>query len=107
MTEGAPEPDDCTTLAEVAAGIEAIDLAIIAQLARRFAYMWAAAALKDSAAAVTDEAPHRARLMHARRAAFEQGVPVGLVGDFWDRLVDASIAYERQAWERLHRDEGS
>jgi hypothetical protein len=26
---------------------------------------------------------------------------VGLVGDFWDRLFDASVAFERQALERL------
>lgn len=101
MSMGAPEPEDCQSLADVTAGVEQIDREIIAQLSRRFAYMRAAARFKPDHSAIVDEAPHRAHVMSARRAAFEQGVPVGLVGDFWDRLVDASMAYERQAWERL------
>ena len=39
--------------------------------------------------------------MNARKLAFEQNVPVGLVADMWDRLTDASIALQRQAHARL------
>jgi len=104
MSTGEPEPDDCTSLAEIAAGIEAADRALIALLARRLAYMRAAARFKLDLAAVTDEAPHRAHLDAARQLAFEHGVPVGLVASFWERLIDVSIALEHQAWERLRAD---
>jgi isochorismate pyruvate lyase len=89
-------------MAEVRAGVDALDAALIDLLARRFAYMRAAARIKPERAAVRDE-PRKAEVIEAaRRSALALGVPVGLVGDFWERLVEASIAYELETWDQVH-----
>lgn len=107
MSKDVQEPDDCTTLADVAAGLEAVDRALIAHLAKRLAYVRAAARFKPDKASVSDETTHRTHLEAARRLAFDLGVPVGLVVSFWERLIDVSIALEHQAWDRLRKGEGS
>ena len=45
----------CTTMAEVRAGVDQVDRALIALLAQRFAYMDAAARIKLERGAVRDE----------------------------------------------------
>ncbi len=98
-----PAPEECTTLAEVRAGVDALDAALVELLARRFAYMRAAARVKPARAGVRDEVRKAKVIAAARQAALARGVPVGLVGDFWERLVEASIAYELEAWDALRR----
>jgi isochorismate pyruvate lyase len=93
------DPDQCQTMAEVRAGVDALDRQLVELLARRFGYMRAAARIKPERGQVRDEARKAAVIEAARQSAFELGVPVGLVGDFWERLVEASIAYELQAWD--------
>ncbi|KHS49125.1 chorismate mutase [Novosphingobium subterraneum] len=39
-----------------------------------------------------------------RRRAFELGIPVGLVTDFWDRLMDAADAVQAQRNHRVIND---
>lgn len=96
-------PADCQTMAEVRSGVDAIDADIIALLARRFGYMEAAARIKAERGMVRDEDRKAEVIAHARHAALEAGIPVGLVGDFWERLVEASIAYELEKWDSLRR----
>lgn len=90
-------------MAEVRAGVDAIDRQLIELLATRFGYMRAAARIKPERGMVRDEARKAKVIAQARAAAFELGVPVGLVADFWERLVEASIAYEGEHWELLRR----
>ena len=47
---------DCTTMAEVRAGVDQVDRELVALLARRFAYMDAAARIKPTRGVVRDEA---------------------------------------------------
>ena len=94
------DPDDCRTMIDVRAGVDQLDRQLVELLARRFGYMRAAARIKSERSQVRDEERKAQVIAAARAAAFELGVPVGLVGDFWERLVEASIAYEMQAWER-------
>lgn len=101
MSEGPPNPEDFVTLDDVFSGIDLVDRQLIDLLSRRFALVRAAAKLNDGRFNLDDEERRRAVLSAIRRRAFELGVPVGLVGDFWDRLFDASVAFERQARERL------
>lgn len=88
------------SLDDVHAELDAIDRALIEHLSRRFALMRIAADFQK-AEDLTDERWHRQLVLAARRLAFEQNVPVGLVADMWERLTDASIALQRQAHARL------
>jgi isochorismate pyruvate lyase len=88
-----PGPD-CTTMAEVRAGVDALDAALVMLLARRFGYMEAAARIKPDRGAVRDEARKAQVIAGARAAAAGTAVPDALVADLWERLVEASIAYE-------------
>lgn len=96
-------PQDCTTMAQVRAGIDALDAQIVALLADRFAYMRAAARIKPHREDVRDEARKAAVIAAARAEARAHRVPEALVADLWERLVEGSIAYELAEWERLRR----
>ncbi len=104
MTEPILNADDCVTMAQVRSGVDALDEQLVALLAQRFGYMRAASRIKQDRSAVRDEARKAQVIENARAHAFAMGVPVGLVGDFWERLVEASIAYELEAWDALRRD---
>lgn len=94
-------PQDCTTMAEVRAGVDATDRELVVLLARRFGYMDAAARIKSDRGAVRDEARKREVIGNARSRAQAAGLPADEIAVIWDRLVEASIAYELAAWDRL------
>ncbi len=91
---------DCTTMAEVRAGVDALDRELVALLARRFAYMDAAARIKTERSAVRDEARKAQVIANAGRAAAAAGLPDGLTDAIWETLVEASIGYELKAWDK-------
>ena len=91
---------DCTTMIEVRAGVDQVDRELIALLARRFAYMDAAARIKPARTAVRDEARKAKVIANACAAAQVVGVPEPIVADLWEQLVEASIAYELAAFDR-------
>lgn len=95
------DPQACETMAEVRAGVDAVDRALIALLTRRFGYMDAAARIKPERGAVRDEARKAAVIANAQAHARAAGIPEDAIGDVWERLVEASIAYELQAFDRL------
>lgn len=92
---------ECTTLADVRAGVDAVDTELVALLARRFDYMRAAAAIKSDRDAVRDTARKAQVIANAARAAASAGLPDGLAATLWDILVESSIAYELDEFERL------
>ena len=91
---------DCTTMIEVRAGVDQVDRELIALLARRFAYMDAAARIKPARGAVRDEARKTQVIANACAAAREAGLPEPIIADLWEQLVEASIAYELAAFDR-------
>lgn len=91
---------ECTDMAEVRRGVDAVDQALIALLARRFAYMDAAARIKPSRDTVRDEARKAQVIANARAGAVAVGIPEAPITDIWNRLVEASIAYELDAFDR-------
>lgn len=91
---------DCTTMREVRAGVDQLDRELVALLARRFAYMDAAARIKPERGHVRDEARKAEVIANARAEAARLGVPEALVGELWEQLVEASIAYELAAFDR-------
>ncbi len=98
-----PGPD-CKTMAEVRAGVDALDRELVALLARRFAYMDAAARIKPARNQVRDE-PRKAQVIaNAAAAAAEAGLPQGLAEALWELLVETSIAHEMDRWEALRAE---
>ncbi len=99
MTQTLAGPD-CTTMAEVRAGVDQVDRELVALLVRRFAYMDAAARIKPTRDAVRDEGRKAQVIANVRALAGDAGLPAERLASLWDQLVEASIAYELEAWDR-------
>ncbi len=94
-------PEDCQTMIEVRESVDATDRELLALLARRFGYMDAAARIKPTRDQVRDEARKAQVIVNARKNAAAAGIPEQPIADIWDILVEASIAYEFDAFDRL------
>ena len=101
MTDPLP-PADCTTMAEVRAGVDAVDAELVALLVRRFGYMDAAARIKTARDTVRDEARKAAVLAHVARHATAAGLDPARIEAVWEVLVEQSIAHELARWDMLH-----
>ncbi len=101
MADEPARPDNCQTMEEVRAGVDATDAQLLGLLARRFAYMRAAARIKPDRGTVRDEERKANVIANAVNRAQELGLPAATVADIWDRLVEGSIAYEFEEWDRL------
>jgi isochorismate pyruvate lyase len=100
----AKHPDECETMLDVRAGVDATDRALRELLDRRFGYMRAAARIKTDRNVVRDEA-RKAQVIEAAKAdAGARGLPVEPLGAIWNSLVEASIAYELAEWVRIRSD---
>ena len=95
-------PEACQSMAQVRAGVDALDRELIALLAQRLGYMDAAARIKPNHCDVRDEARKRQVIANASAAAAAAGLPPGLAETLWKALVEASIAHELFRWESLH-----
>jgi isochorismate pyruvate lyase len=91
---------DCTTMAEVRAGVDQVDRELVALLRRRFDYMDAAARIKPARGLVRDETRKRQVIDNARASARAAGLPEEAIARLWDDLVEASIAYELAEYDR-------
>src|SRR3546814_14861436 len=106
MHSGVAMPDmiipaeQCQTMKDVRIGVDTVDRELVALLARRFAYMRAAARIKPNREMVRDEPRKTEVIANAQAEAIRLGVPAELVGEIWDRLVEGSIAYEMDAFDR-------
>jgi isochorismate pyruvate lyase len=101
MKEKRVTPAACATMSEVRHGVDRLDAEIVALIGERFRYMDAAARIKPHREAVRDEA-RKAEVIanavgHARRAK----VPEAVIADLYERLVEASIAYEFRRFDEL------
>ena len=94
-------PEDCRTMTEVRAGVDETDRQLVALLKRRFGYMDAAARIKPERRAVRDELRKAQVIDNVRGHAREAGIPVKPIADLWDRLIEASIAYEFDKFDAL------
>ena len=92
-------------MAEVRAGVDAVDREIAALLGQRFGYMTAAARIKTDRGAVRDEVRKAAVIAQAEAQAVAAGVPAGLAATLWETLVEASIAYELALWDGARASE--
>jgi isochorismate pyruvate lyase len=94
------DPQDCTTMTEVRAGVDDVDRRLVALLTRRFGYMDAAARIKPERHQVRDETRKAQVIANARAGAEAAGLPGDAIAELWDRLVEASIAHEFEAFDR-------
>ncbi len=101
------EPELCQTMADVRAGVDATDRELSALLARRFRYMDAAARIKTARTQVRDEGRKAQVIGNAVALAAGHGWPADVASDLWDRLVEASIAYELAAFDRLRTSDAA
>ncbi len=97
--DGTIDPQDCSSMAEVREGVDAVDRAIVALLQRRFGYMDAAARIKPDRAAVRDQ--WRKDDVHAKvRAEAERlGLPADRLEKVWEELMEQSIAHEFERFD--------
>ena len=88
-------PKDCTTMADIRAGIDGLDGDLVRLFAERARYIDRAAEIKaevDLPARIGDRVEEVVR--NVRRHAVAEGLPPDLVEKLWRRLIDWSIARE-------------
>ncbi|HEX4737853.1 MAG TPA: chorismate mutase [Allosphingosinicella sp.] len=101
MTMDRPAPEACATMAEVRRGVDALDREIVRRLAERFRYMDAAARIKPERGAVRDEARKAEVLRNVAAHARAENAPEAAIVALYDRLIEASIAYEFDRFDAL------
>jgi isochorismate pyruvate lyase len=98
---GIRAPEDCNTMVEVRAGVDEVDRQIVALIARRFGYMDAAARIKPDRTAVRDEWRKADVKAKVDKAAEHAGINRALLSRLYEELIEASIAYELAAFDRI------
>lgn len=88
-------------MGEVRAGVDRLDAEIVALLGERFRYMDAAARIKPDRGAVRDETRKAEVIANAASHARRADAPEAAVADLYERLVEASIAYEFDRFDEL------
>jgi len=88
---------------EVRFGVDRLDEAIVALIGERFRYMDAAARIKPERGAVRDEDRKAEVLGNVRRRAAVHEVPEAAIAELYERLIEASIAYELDRFDALRR----
>tara|TARA_A100001391_G_scaffold198021_2_gene179113 strand:- start:471 stop:782 length:312 start_codon:yes stop_codon:yes gene_type:complete len=101
MSEDFKLPNNCTNMAEVRIGVDQTDRELMELLERRFGYMRAAARIKPNRNVVRDEARKAEVIENARADAERRSLPAQELAQIWDDLVEMSIAYELEEWDRI------
>lgn len=99
MTREPLAPDNCETMADVRAGVDRTDAALVQLLAARFGYMRAAARIKPARDTVRDEGRKAQVLDNVAAHAIAAGLPAERLRAVWNELVEQSIAYEFDIWD--------
>jgi isochorismate pyruvate lyase len=94
------DPADCTTMSEVRAGVDDVDREVAALLKRRFGYMEAAARIKPDRSAIRDEWRKADVLAKVDVSAAELGLDRKLMARLYEDLVETSIAFELEVFDR-------
>lgn len=93
------DPENCQSMAEVRAGVDAIDRQVVALLKRRFGYMNAAARIKPNREAVRDEWRKADVKAKVAAEAARLGVDLALLDRLYEDLIETSIAHELTRWD--------
>ena len=105
-TDHPPAPEDCRTMEDVRAGVDALDRELVRLLTTRQGYMGAAARIKPSAEDV--RVPWRIEEVVAKvlEKARETGLSERIAEPVWRVLIEQCIEYELETWHGL-RDQSS
>jgi isochorismate pyruvate lyase len=101
MTDPIKFPEDCSTMVEVRSGVDETDRMIVSLLQRRFGYMAAAARIKPDRSAVRDEWRKADVLAKVDAEADKLGVDRALMARLYEDLIETSIAYELDLFDRI------
>ncbi len=104
LAEDRVAPLDCTTMAEVRQGVDALDRALVALLTERQGYMDAAARIKPHRGVVRDVARIEDVVAKVKTEASLTGLSHAIAEPVWRTLVDRCIAYEFSVWDRTRKD---
>jgi isochorismate pyruvate lyase len=88
-------------MAEVRAGVDALDRALVALLAERQRYMEAAARIKPDRGVVRDEARIADVLAKVLAAAEREGLSPAIAEPVWRELMERCIAHEFERFDAL------
>ena len=94
------DPEYCSTMTEVRAGVDDVDQRLVALIKRRFGYMDAAARIKPDRSAVRDEWRKADVLAKVDASAVRLGIDRALMARLYEDLVETSIAYELDVFDR-------
>ena len=94
-------PEDCTDMREGRIEVDTTDRELMELLDRRFGYMRAAARIKTDRNVVRDEGRKAEVIENARADAENRALPADELARMWDDLVETSIAYEMEEWDRI------
>jgi isochorismate pyruvate lyase len=103
-TDPRPAAADCTTMAEVRQGVDALDRLLVTVLAERQRYMDAAARIKTDRQAVRDTARIEDVVAKVKAAAREAGLAEEIAEPVWRTLIERCIAHEFGVWDALRQD---
>lgn len=98
-------PEACASMADVRAGVDALDAELVRLLAIRQRYMDAAARIKPHRAQVKDPARIEEVVAKVRAAARRAGLSEAIAEPVWRLLIERCIAYEFGAFDRRRADE--
>jgi isochorismate pyruvate lyase len=90
-------------MAEVRAGVDALDRRLVALLAIRQGYMEAAARIKPDRDKVYDAARIEDVVSKVKATAHGAGLSEAIAEPVWRTLIDRCIAHELEQWDRLRR----
>lgn len=96
-----PAPEACRTMMDVRAGVDFIDVQVVALLATRQRYMDAAARIKPDRGRVRDAARIEDVVAKVKAAARAAGLSEAIAEPVWRTLIDRCIAYEFVVFDRL------
>ena len=100
MNTNVTRAEKCQNMADVRSGVDAIDRALVDLMAERFGYMDAAARIKNDRSAVRDDVRKGDVIAKVSTRAAAAGVPEHVAASIWEILVEGSIAYELEQWDK-------
>ena len=93
-------PENCGSMAELRAAIDALDQKLVTLLARRQAYIERAAVLKQDRGAVRDEARVEDVVAKVLAEAKAAGLSATIAEPVWRTLIEQSIKHELAAFDK-------
>jgi isochorismate pyruvate lyase len=93
-------PENCGSMAELRAAIDALDQKLVTLLARRQAYIERAAILKQERGAVRDDARIEQVIAKVLAEAKEAGLSGSIAEAVWRTLIEQSIRHELEAFDK-------